>query len=300
LINLEPTISQIEKLLEENTEASVTYAALECRLAIERICYERLRLVHEYISHDDLKKWQPKDIVKTLIQEVDKHAATTLNISVAPDVPSEYTAEGYEALDWKPLGTQIGFNPNKFGKLWNGLAKLALHIEVPTSKDTTVKPYGDMQAIASKVKQALAEIKQISKGTLMSPGIGQEVSYKCVCGSKNKRRLALRLSVALVRHPATFLSGWLKDLGPINTFTSTVKGAARPFLCRGVPCNFSERDRPRRIEVAFQLGRPVQTSPFVGLIKAAIGKPAAKWCFVREAPPSPPHHCSLATKPFPR
>lgn len=191
LINLEPTISQIEKLLEENTEASVTYAALECRLAIERICYERLRLVHEYISHDDLKKWQPKDIVKTLIQEVDKHAATTLNISVAPDVPSEYTAEGYEALDWKPLGTQIGFNPNKFGKLWNGLAKLALHIEVPTSKDTTVKPYGDMQAIASKVKQALAEIKQISKGTLMSPGIGQEVSYKCVCGSKNKRRLEM-------------------------------------------------------------------------------------------------------------
>jgi hypothetical protein len=191
LINLEPTISQIEKLLEENTEASVTYAALECRLAIERICYERLRLAHDYISHDDLRKWQPRDIVKTLIQEVDEHAATTLTISIAPEVPSENTPEGFKALDWKPLGTQIGFNPNKFGKLWNGLANLALHIEIPTSKDTTVKQYGDMQAIASKVKQALAEIKQISESTLMSTGMGEEVSFECVCGSKNKRRLEL-------------------------------------------------------------------------------------------------------------
>lgn len=191
MINLDPTISQIEKLLEENTEASITYAALECRLAIERICYERLRLAHDYISHDDLRKWQPRDIVKTLIQEVDEHAATTLTISFAPEVPSENTPQGHKALDWKPLGTQIGFNPNKFGKLWNGLANLALHVEIPTSKDTPVKQYGDTQAIASKVKQALVEIKQISEGTLMSTGMGEEVSFECVCGSKNKRRLEL-------------------------------------------------------------------------------------------------------------
>lgn len=191
MINLKPTILQIEKLLEENTEASVTYAALECRLAIERICYERLRLAHDYISHDDLRKWQPRDIVKTLIQEVDEHAATTLTVSVASEVPSENTPEGFRSLNWKLLGTQIGFNPNKFGKLWNGLANLALHIEIPASKDTTVKQYGDMQAIASKVKQALAEIKQISEGTLMSTGMGEEVSFECVCGSKNKRRLEL-------------------------------------------------------------------------------------------------------------
>lgn len=191
MINLEPTILQIEKLLEENTEASVTYAALECRLAIERICYERLRLAHDYISHDDLRKWQPSDIVKTLIQEVDEQAATTLTISVAPEVPSKNTPEGFEALDWKPLGTQVGFNPNKLGKLWNGLAKLALHIEIPTSKDVTVRQYGDIQEIESKVKQALAEIKLISEGTLMSSGMGEDVSFECICGSKNKRRLEL-------------------------------------------------------------------------------------------------------------
>lgn len=191
MINLKPTISQVEKLLEENTEASVTYAALECRLAIERICYERLRLAHDYISHDDLKKWQPAHIVNTLIQEVDEHAATSLTISFAPEVPSENTPEGFKALDLKPLGTQIGFDAKEFGKLWNGLSNLALHVPKPTSKGVTVKQYGDIQVIASKVKQALAEIERISEGTLTSSGMGEEISFECVCGSNNKRRLGL-------------------------------------------------------------------------------------------------------------
>lgn len=195
LIDLKPTISQIEKLLAENTEASVTYAALECRLAIERICYERLRLAHDYISHDDLRKWQPSDIVKTLIQEVDAKVAETFTLSIAresmPEGSPSPTREDYEAMEWLPVGTQVGFAPNRLGKLWNGLAKLALHVEIPTSKDATVKQYGNIQAIASKVKQALAEIKRISEGTLMSNGMGKEVSFECVCGSKNKRRLEL-------------------------------------------------------------------------------------------------------------
>ena len=179
----------------ENTEASVTYAALECRLAIERICYERLRLAHDYISHDDLRKWQPSDIVKTLIQEVDSKAAETFTLSVAREPMREGspppTREDYEAMEWLPIGTQVGFAPNKLGKLWHGLAKLALHIEIPTCKDATVKQYGDIQAITFKVRQALAEIKRISEGTLMSSGMGEEVSFECRCGSKNKRRLEL-------------------------------------------------------------------------------------------------------------
>lgn len=197
MIDLEPTISQIEKLLAENTEASVTYAALECRLVIERICYERLRLAHDYISHDDLRKWQPSDIVKTLIQEVDDKAAETFTLSIArepmPEGSPPPTREDYEAMEWLPVGTQVGFAPNRLGKLWYGLAKLALHIGIPTSKDATVKQYGDIQAIASKATQALAEIKRISKGTLMSSGMmmGEDVSFDCNCGSKNKRRLKL-------------------------------------------------------------------------------------------------------------
>lgn len=195
MINLAPSISQIEMLLGQNTESSLTYAALECRLAIERICYERLRLAHDYISHDDLKRWQPRDIVNILIQEVDSHAAETFTLSISKEPLLEDSLppalEEYQAMEFLPIGTQVGFDPNRLGKLWNALAKLALHISVPISKDHDVGRYGDTEKIRTKVLEALEEIKRISKGTLMSSGMGEEVSFDCICGTKNKRRLGL-------------------------------------------------------------------------------------------------------------
>lgn len=195
MLDLSPAISKIEELVKDDTEASITYAALECRLAIERICYERLRLAHDYISHDDLKKWQPRDIVRVLIQEVDSKAAETFTMSIStspiPEGSPEPSLKEYQEMEFVPIGTQVGFNPNKLGSLWNALAKLALHISLPTSKADNVPHYGNRESIKKKVSEALAEIKRIGEGTLMSTGMGDEVSFACFCGSKNKRRLEL-------------------------------------------------------------------------------------------------------------
>ncbi|MFK0690895.1 hypothetical protein ACFX5Q_22225 [Mesorhizobium sp. IMUNJ 23033] len=195
MINLQSSISAIENLLLEGSEASLTYAALECRLAIERICYERLRVAHDYISHDDLKRWQPRDIVNILIQEVDSKAASTFTLSVStepsPEGSSPPTVEEYEAMEFVPIGTHVGFNPSLLGKLWNALANLALHISVPESKDTPVDRYGDPEKIRAKVSETLDEIRRISAGTLLSSGFGEEVSFYCSCGAKNRRRLSL-------------------------------------------------------------------------------------------------------------
>lgn len=195
MINLQSSISTIEELLDQGTEASLTYAALECRLAIERICYERLRVAHDYISHNDLKKWQPRDIVNTLIQEVDSNAAETFTLSISKKSQREKsqppTLEEYQEMEFVPIGTQVGFNPNKFRSLWNALAELALHIRLPINKDDGVARYGDAKKIRAKVAEALKEIKRIDEGTLMSSGMGEEVSFECVCGATNKRRLGM-------------------------------------------------------------------------------------------------------------
>ncbi|TIR30125.1 MAG: hypothetical protein E5X07_23045 [Mesorhizobium sp.] len=195
MTDLQSSIIAIENLLQEGSEASLTYAALECRLAIERICYERLRVAHEYISHDDLKKWQPKDIVNTLIQEVDSNAAATFTLSIGSEPVQEGapppTVEDYQSMEFLPIGTHIGFDPSKLGKLWNALANLALHISIPETKDTSVARYGDAEKVREKVSESLAEIKRIGQGTLLASGFGEEVSFVCSCGVKNKRRLSL-------------------------------------------------------------------------------------------------------------
>lgn len=192
MINLKSSISTIEKLLRENSDQSLTYAALECRLSIECICYERLRLAHDYISHDDLKKWQPRDIVNIIIQEVDPKAASTYTLSISKEpCPEDVTLKEYQAMEYIPIGKQVGFDPDKLGKLWNGLAHLALHISVPVNKDDVITHYGSPTKIRAKVVEALKQIKQIDAGTLTSSGMGKEVSFDCVCGANNKRRLGL-------------------------------------------------------------------------------------------------------------
>lgn len=164
-------------------------------MAIERICYERLRVAHDYISHDDIKKWQPRDIVNILIQEVDPKIAQTFTLSIAktpsPEGSPHPTLEEYQAMEFLPVGTHVGFDPNKLGRLWNALANLALHISVPNNKDESVSRYGNAEKIKKKVEQALLEIKRINEGTMMFSGLGEELSFECFCGTKNKRRLDL-------------------------------------------------------------------------------------------------------------
>jgi hypothetical protein len=51
MIDIREIVSVIEKLLAEDTPQSVTYAALECRLAIEKICYDRLKVNYDCRDH---------------------------------------------------------------------------------------------------------------------------------------------------------------------------------------------------------------------------------------------------------
>ena len=182
----------IQNLLDENTPASLIYAALECRLALERVCYERLRLAHDYISHEDIVKWQPKDIVNKILQDVDSKLASdfTMEIAIHPQDggSSEATLEELRSLDYVLIGNHVGFDPKIIGKLWNGLSNLALHTSVPRSKDDVISCYGDSRKIREKVKEALAEISRIDKGNIMFSGVGMELSFDCNCGTKNKRR----------------------------------------------------------------------------------------------------------------
>ena len=70
MIDMRRIISTIEQLLADETPQNLTYVAVECRLAIEKLCYDRLKIAHDYIAHDDLRRWRPGDVVNALIREV--------------------------------------------------------------------------------------------------------------------------------------------------------------------------------------------------------------------------------------
>lgn len=189
MIDYAPIIERIDALLAEDTDASVTYAALEARLTLEKVCYDRLKHAHEYISHAELRRWQPSALVKQLIQDVDKHVAETLTLQMGSPVSAGIKPEDDEYVE---IGTQVGFDAKLVGELWNALSNLALHVKLPKNKDDHIPDYGDRAKIKAKVEEARAEFERLAKGTMGFSGIGEQVSFDCpVCGEKNKRRAAL-------------------------------------------------------------------------------------------------------------
>lgn len=189
MINLLPIIERIRALLNEDTDQSVTYAALEARLALEKVCYDRLRQAHDYISHDQLKKWQPGGVVNTLMEEVDANVAVTrtLKISKLPAVPGIELNDD----DFFEVGTEVGFNAKKVAKMWQALSNLALHVRLPEHKHDHIPPYREKNAIIVKVEEVVVELMRLSKTTMSFSGIGEEVLFDCICGEENRRRAEL-------------------------------------------------------------------------------------------------------------
>ncbi len=190
MIRLQRHISEIEKLVADGTIPSFTLAALECRKAIESICYDRLRVSFDYISLEEIGKWQPKAVIDFLIENHDESIAQAFTMSVSTQPVSTSDVEGRNGLSemtFHELGAQTALNPIRLGRLWQALSSF-LHVRLPNSKDAPLLLQASLETLKPKVMEALDEIRQISSGTLITSGVKHEtVSFDCACGRKNKR-----------------------------------------------------------------------------------------------------------------
>lgn len=194
MLNVRRRIEVISALVEQRTPESATYAALECRLAIEYLCYERMKMALDLVSFADMGGWQPNKVIRALEEMVDEHIASSFTLSVAkePVLPpgQELSLEERIQLDYKRVGTQAQLDIKKLTKLWNALANSALHVQVPKSRTDQLSIHGDVTRIIEKVEECLAEFRKVGDGTLLSNGFGPEVSITCDgCGYTVRRRV---------------------------------------------------------------------------------------------------------------
>ena len=190
---LKARIDRMQELIDERSSQSLTYAALEARLAIEHLCYERLQISHGYIAHEDLKRWQPGHIVTQIMKEVDPHVASSFTVSMATapvqSDAGEWTREDYEQQEYVEIGHQIGFDAKKIGKLWQALGNF-LHLRIPKSREDIVVDYVDVATLEPKLQEVLSELKRIAHSTLIGTVVGETISLECECGASNPRAKA--------------------------------------------------------------------------------------------------------------
>ena len=187
---LEQHTSRIEELVQEGTEESLSYAALRARLALELVCYHRLRVAYDYISADDLQRWQPRDVVNKLIQEVEPKIASSYTMSMGKEPMKETgkdaTREDFENVEYVEVGRQAGFDSKRLGKIWNSLGSF-LHVQKPVNSQAELAVFGRVDVIRRRVEEALEMLRELQRGTMVAVGFGPTVRFECGCGSTNKR-----------------------------------------------------------------------------------------------------------------
>jgi hypothetical protein len=194
MLDIKRRMQVISDLLDLNTPESVTYAALECRLAIEYLCYDRMKMALGLASYADMGGWTPSKVVKAVEELVDEHIVESCTILSAQglDLPAgqQPTKEDYEKLDFKPIGSQAAIDMKQIVKLWNALSKAALHVQVPKLPTDTLAIYGSQSKTIKKVRECLTEFAKIAVGTMLTNGFSAETSISCDgCGFPVRRRI---------------------------------------------------------------------------------------------------------------
>jgi hypothetical protein len=199
LLDIIKRIKVINSLLQEDSIESVTYAALEARLTIEYLFYERFKLSYSYLSTEDLKNWNPKHVVKQVSEDINENITKGFTLSISTEsikgkLPN--SKEDYASIDYTPLGTQSAINLNKLNSFMHSFSKLALHIPVPTIDSGDMTIYGDKSNIKNKLSSFLAYLTFLEKGNLLMGGaLGRELSFECgACDTLIKKPIELLVS----------------------------------------------------------------------------------------------------------
>lgn len=191
MLDITKRIELINTLLKQDTEESLTYAALECRLTLEYLCYERFKLYFPYLSKSDLSTWKPKHIIKQISEQIDHNVSKEFSVSISAEKingRSPATKEEYESIAYTSLGTQSELKLRKLDKLYNSLARVALHIPVPSISSGDINIYGKKEIIRKKVEDVISFLSDIKGNLLMGGSFGEELSFNCLaCDTKLKR-----------------------------------------------------------------------------------------------------------------
>ncbi len=185
--------------IESGNKQRLRYAALELRMALEALIYEKAGLYKEELSNKKLSTWQPKKLL-TLLLEIDPVADKSSSIAVG--IEEEY---GKPASKMTSLGKDRVIGLKEIKKYYDKLGSY-LHTQTidQLADGKGPKPDG--------MRTRCNEIKEIINEVLASPVFNADFkvtsSIECgECGTKIVRRIptgSKSLEAKCINCPASY------------------------------------------------------------------------------------------------
>ena len=234
-------MARAKALLAEPTSKNLRYAALELRLCIELLTYEKLRSFSSVIPESVLSTWQPPQAVKALLEF---EPSADRSFTLFAGLEEEY---GKPSNDMKFVGKHNAIPLKWLRRHYNKLGSL-LHAPPPASS-------GGMSQAETKtyLEQCVSELEEPLSGNITGFSLRNVVSIPCdVCESP----VMANAEVATSSHKAVCLNPkcsaeYFVDARPDGEIAFRLK--ATVFNCAVESCSGNMPIENRKLDIGAEL-----------------------------------------------
>lgn len=176
--------------LGSGSDERMLYAALELRMAIECITYERAKSYEKELPPKEYDVWQPGKLMKLMLElEPLADASGTISFGVE-DEP------GVPAKKMKTLGSEKVFNMKDIKSSYDALGSF---LHQPTLKQISSGGH-DWQKLRLRCDDLVTKLEAVLASQVFNVNFGAFTTFKCMnedCGQTVRKRLPSRKSEVL-------------------------------------------------------------------------------------------------------
>lgn len=242
-----------------NEESSrLKFAALELRMAIESVTYERAQSYKEEIPPSEYRTWQPKKLMQVLVDiepNADKGSSIAFGIEEVP---------GVEAKEMTWLGAESVFDLKAIKAHYDALGS---YLHMPTLKQLEESGEPDLSRLRERCESIIGLLDKVLASSVFNINFGTFSAIKCTnldCGQTVRKRIPSG-ATALVAACRACGTNYKVSIGPGDQCNW------RPILediqCPGPGCSQVFQVSPSEL----QHGRRLKCHACGGLFQIGLG-----------------------------
>lgn len=169
------------KELESDNDSRLKYAALELRMAMEAITYDRALAYKDEFPASEYETWQPRKVMSVLL-EIDPMADQNSTLSFG--VEEEY---GIAAPEMKTLGSEKVLSMKMLRDHYDALGS---YLHMPTIKQLQSGKTHDLNKMRLRCEEIVSFVKEVLSSPIFNVTLGNFCIMNCQeCGLPIRKRM---------------------------------------------------------------------------------------------------------------
>lgn len=175
------SLDRCEVELDSGDDGRLKYAALELRMSIEALTYDRALAYKDEFPPSEYETWQPRKVMLTLL-DIDPNADENSSISIG-----KQDRYGFPATEMNSLGTEKVLNMSTLRKHYDALGSY-LHIQ--SMKQVRAEKTLNFDQLRMRCKEIADFIKEVLASPVFNITLGCFSMLECMnCGKPIRKRL---------------------------------------------------------------------------------------------------------------